>query len=632
MAIELETPFTEYKATELTQEKINQYFVEPKYISKMYTNTVSFVVGQRGTGKTTLLKYLCANYNKKDDMNKKERLGVYYRFDINKMHSFSGSALSEEEWSTLFSHCFSIEICKTLTRLLIELKDCFPLHNEENLCRHIRNMFFDEIDIEVYSLESLLNYLERIEYIAMKYKRNPLSAPRPMISECEKAYEEFCFLVNQDPAFYGVCVHFLFDEYENMLDYQQEFINSCIKNASYYLTYKICVRPYGNENLKTRKPTEVLQEADDFKTLDYLSDIIGDSDDIAKFMRSACRRRLQDYYQSKQIIYTENDLDIEEYFPSPKSDDALFAELASDQAYFSDVQQQVSHIFFQHNRDFDYTWSLLQMKLFLVLFEKRGFQIDAVIDSFQKKDKKYTNWLNNYKKAILFQCFSEQNKRYEMAGFDNIVSISGDIVRYVLEICDYSFLCTNYSSDGKYSKINEKMQTYATYKVSERRFQQISTISDMGQEIKQMVLAIGTIFNMYHRDPQVKRFEPNHFSIERNNPNGSYNESRVKDAIRQSVMNGVLIAERSTKNRSGSDVPIEDEDFHLHPILTPYFQISWRKKQKCRFTFDEIDTFLFGSDQKISSLLEQYSKKTTNEHDNAQISFSDLKKQSYFDW
>ena len=84
----MDTPFSEYKATELTQVRLYDYFVEPRYISKMYSNDVVFIIGQRGTGKTTLLKYLCETYNTGNN-GAYERLGIYYRFDINKMHSYN---------------------------------------------------------------------------------------------------------------------------------------------------------------------------------------------------------------------------------------------------------------------------------------------------------------------------------------------------------------------------------------------------------------------------------------------------------------------------------------------------------------------------------------------------------------
>ena len=627
----METPFSEYKATELPQERLSCYFVEPKYISKMYTNNVAFVIGQRGTGKTTMLKYLCERYN--DDIPKSKHLGIYYRFDINKMHSFSGPVLSELEWSQLFSHCFSIEICQELTQLMIKLKKNYSFSCEAKLCKRVARLFLDDSSTYPSSFEDLSEYLDELEISAKRYKRNPLRVMAPLYGECEKTFEEFCKLIAHENFLSGVCIHFLFDEYENMLDYQKRFINSCAKNASYYHTYKICVRPGGNDNMNTLINSEILREADDYKTLYYIDDIIGDESDVQDFMRMACRKRLESYYREKGTQYGASDLDIETYFPQSKSDDELFAILEKNKLYCEKIREKVTFLFNNFGYEYSLPWGLLQMKLFLALSQKRGFNFDETLRAFETKNRKYTNWLNNYKKTILYQCYAEQDEKFCLSGFKDIINIAGNVVRYVLEICDYCFLCTSCSSDGKYLMIDERVQTLATNKVSERRFKQISTIPDFGQEIKQMVLAIGKIFNMYHRDQRLKRFETNHFSIiPRSETEEKYVESEINRAMQMAVIYGVFEVSRSTKITGSSDVPVEDEDYHLHPILTPYFQISWRKKQKCRFTVDQINTFLFGSDERVSKLLTSYLSEMildSNSPEDKQISFLELKKQCY---
>ena len=149
-----------------------------------------------------------------------------------------------------------------------------------------------------------------------------------------------------------------------------------------------------------------------------------------------------------------------------------------------------------------------------------------------------------------------------------------------------------------------------------------------------MVLVVGTIFNMYHRDQQLKRFEPNHFSIDPPKGDDSGHAVAIRKAMTMGETYGVFKIARSTKNRSDADVPIEDEEYHLHPILTPYFQISWRKKQKCRFSLEEVYSFLFWSDDRVSKILNDYLNKITTFRESSpdegeQISFIDLKNQRY---
>lgn len=627
----MNTPFSEYKATELPRERLNQYFVEPRYIEKMYSNDVAFIIGQRGTGKTTMLKYLCEKYN--NAITETKRIGIYYRFDVNKMHSFSGQALSDEEWEHLFAHCFSTEICVEITRLMIMLKRQFNFQKESIICKKIARQFFVEDVPLPETFEELEHHLDDIEYVAKKYKRNPLRAEPPIFSECEKTFEEYTRMITQEVALKNVCFHFLFDEYENMLGYQKRFINSCAKNASGNHTYKICVRPGGNNDMRTLAAQEHLREADDFKTLDYIKDVLGDGTDIEEFMSNACKKRLERYYLDSGMSYTDADLNIKSYFPDKKSDEEYFSDLEKNKKYVSQIRHEVQLAFHSLGAVYDLSWNLLQMKLFLAVKDKRGFEFESAKKAINSKDATYRNWLNNYKKTILYQCYLETGRKYSLSGFEDVINIAGKVLRYVLEICDYCFLCTSCSSEGKYLAISSRMQTDATYRVSERRFKQISTIPDYGQEIKQMVLAIGTIFNLYHRDNRIKRFETNHFSIRSySGYEEKYVQSQVNTAMQLAVMYGVFDIERSTKITGGNDVPIENEDFHIHPILTPYFQISWRKKQKCRFDIYEMNTFLFGSDEQVTKILSKYYaeiKRDNKETHNEQISFVDIKEKSY---
>ena len=47
----------------------------------------------------------------------------------------------------------------------------------------------------------------------------------------------------------------------------------------------------------------------------------------------------------------------------------------------------------------------------------------------------------------------------------------------------------------------------------------------------------------------------------------------------------------------------------LHPIYTPSFQISWRRKQKIEFDIKEINTLISNNTAEITELIKNYVKK-----------------------
>ena len=74
----MNTPFVDFKATEITPEKQKCFFVEPKFIKSVISPKASVIIGERGSGKTTLLRQLEKAFNHSQDL---EYLGIYYRFE-----------------------------------------------------------------------------------------------------------------------------------------------------------------------------------------------------------------------------------------------------------------------------------------------------------------------------------------------------------------------------------------------------------------------------------------------------------------------------------------------------------------------------------------------------------------------
>ena len=76
-------------------------FEEPSYFTKLTTSRPCFLVGGRGTGKTTVLRGLSYEgqyaINKQDNSTIKdwEYFGIYYRVDTNTVSAFQGNELPE---------------------------------------------------------------------------------------------------------------------------------------------------------------------------------------------------------------------------------------------------------------------------------------------------------------------------------------------------------------------------------------------------------------------------------------------------------------------------------------------------------------------------------------------------------
>lgn len=628
----MDSPFVDYKATELPIDKIISYFVKPKYISRLYTNKAAFITGQRGTGKTTILKYLANKYNEFDGKNSKERLGVYFRFEINRMSSFYGDLIKDKLWEDLFAHSLSLILCSELTNILISQKEHYQFEKEKFICQQVIKHFFLEDD-KINDFKALQEFLEKQESVVAFYKRNPQKAELPIICDYGLVFENFCKLISEERVFKNVCVHFLFDEYENLYEYQQKIINTFVKNSSQFHTYKICVRPKGIKYCTLS--SEYIRATDDFQELDFNDDIIGNDSDTKVFIKDMCSKRLQEYYNNNNIKYDSCDLDIEKYLESV-SDEKLFENISKKNNYMLLLENELELLFqlykpkiLKHSIQ---ELSLFDLRLLLVLSNKRGFNLRKTLSSIKTKDSKYLNWVHNYKKAILFLCCHESQTPYLYGGVDDIISISGKVIRYVLEICDASFPFME-KNRKIFEKINIETQTNAFRRVSELRFQQIITIPDVGHSIKQLIFVTGRIFSMYHKDKSIAKFEPNHFSLHQlSNEFSQKDFESVKQVLNTAMKWGVLLSNKTTKEKNEYNNTDEDIDYVMHPIFTPYFKISARRKQKCVFSYEEIKCFLDENTKGIERILKKYHRniKFLNEkYDDNQISLFEVNDESF---
>ena len=66
---------------------------------------------------------------------------------------------------------------------------------------------------------------------------------------------------------------------------------------------------------------------------------------------------------------------------------------------------------------------------------------------------------------------------------------------------------------------------------------------------------------------------------------------------------GILISEKSNKERNPGDMAYSNKDYILNPLLSPYFSISYRKKQKCELLdMQVIDMFQPIPDRTLSKM------------------------------
>ena len=251
--------------------QFEKLFVEPTYLSKLEAVRPCFLVGGRGTGKTTSLQSLRYDstlqrlQSRGQTFDDQEHLGVLVRMNKNRVRAFQRGGIGEERWSQLFAHYFNLIVSLELTHLAMWLEEQTAARLGTDALSSIATELGLEASADIEDLESKIK--ESISKLQLRINNPALDSPI-LLSIAESPLRTFVEAMNAAGMLGTRVVFCCIDEYENLLDYQQAIINTYIKHAEPPLSYKVGVRKSGLRNRRTLDSQDVLQTPDDFAEIE----------------------------------------------------------------------------------------------------------------------------------------------------------------------------------------------------------------------------------------------------------------------------------------------------------------------------------------------------------------------------
>lgn len=612
------TPFSEYREEQM-KSKVNifDYFVTPSFFDQFYDTKPLLIYGSRGSGKTTLFKALALSeaHDVESYLKDNSYIGIYYRIDLNIMASFYGGELTPPQWEKLFSYYFVSALCYELVRQMVMLHDKITLIDEQAIAKKYGRLFSGKNSVA--TLNELKDLISNELYLIRDYINNCANQTIPHIGDYVTIVQGLPMdLLNatHEYDFPDKTVFYLIDEFEGLTDWQQRAILSLVKYSDDKHTFKICMRPDGLKSSET-VGGEFISETDDIKSIDLNDKILNEKDGFYQYALDVCIKRIELFYANNNFTLPE-DFDFADLFETLSFDDEISL-LLKDQR--KEINEEIVDFFDKiafnaqdlkarcQNNYLDF----LLLKL-MYLKKKSNVTLESIWSSFRNRDDKYTNCLHNYKDALLYQVYLAHRRSKVYSGFRDVVIVSGGTLRYLLEICNEIFETAVASKSFSYEEpksraISYRIQTEAIEEISNKRLKQISAIPEIGLNIRTFIYALGKIFLAYHREERISKIEPNHFSIK---SNYGKIEENISIFLKECVMRGVLIKVKNNKTKNVDYIGADEYLYILHPIYTPSFHISWRRKQKIEFSVDEIKTLIGYDTDKIRSIIREYLKKT----------------------
>ena len=576
-------------------------FVSPTYLKKLESMRPCFLVGGRGTGKTTSLQSLCYDSMLERieatglTFGDQECLGVLVRMNKNRVRAFDGSNIDEAQWSRFFAHYFNLLVCNELASMAIWLQN----KTGKDLDPQAVTLVSGELGLgEIDSLERLQDAIKKGISKLQLQVNNPTVSFDVVLSMAEAPLRTFADVLKKGGLLGERVIFCCVDEYENLLDYQQAIINTYIKHAEPPLSYKVGVRKNGLRNRQTLDGHDLLKTPDDYLEIEIADEGFEYFAKAVAELRLKCAKRegisvpesLREFLEELSFSDEASRLGAE------KVADSVLAELHGTDLYSFFSQKPKTESYFLRY------WQ-----------ESEGKPLLDLAQDWRKNEPEWKTRMGNYGYSSLFW-LSRGNKgvriRKYYCGERVLLSLAAGNIRYFLELIDTAIgfeLDATPQPVGSLT-ISAKSQTLAARDVGKRRLNQLEGLADHGVQLKRLVLAIGKVFFELAREPSGKTPEVTSFVLS----GSAVDVAEVHDLLEEGIAH--LAFESDPRTKLTSKAEIRDDEYRLHRIFCAFFEISHRKKRRLSFDAKHLLGVLEDHPSKaISALLEDRPQSTEEE-------------------
>lgn len=638
--------FSKSRAEEYPDDLWNEFVIPPGYQESKclfkYKRAV-MVEGGRGSGKTMFLRYHChktrfSSLRQEVSSDELSHIGLYFRPDtdfcamINKFNF-------DQEWERVFKHYVFINIIREFYSAI----------------KIISNTRFVDFELSVNPLEletpiSLQKLVEGFpstykglydfsEYLSAQFsfwvndsdsfEKPPFIEPRTVINSLISGLKDFF------PVADGLCFYLYFDEFENLSHEQQKIVNTWMKHGQTPLIFNAAYKKGAKVSRETAS-SERLVLRNDYRIVD-LEDIT--SQEFKIFSAEVLCLKLMEKTEFDQFGEVKRCLSDERFLGVRLSDDYQDAVLTAARRFLPDItykdiaasiletgtlRKRIERFLIQpslvesdyHVSDFIHSDYPEESIINGLLLNRKNYTPSNVFEMFSRLR---SGDLSSYKGlieqnlvgAILWVYLSASWKKCPIyAGFERFCLLSRGNMRHFLELCHQTL------SVASRKQINIQHQTLppmpidiqseASTNSSRLELVKVDELGKFGENLRFIVNRLGLFFQLIQKRKSQSETEVNHFSIKVSDVNEL--DATTKILLEEAVIWSVLIeTEGDTKRKGSSDVA--SKEYMLHPMFSPHFGISFRRKKKFEFSEQQIKTILSGSEADYVELCTYFVKK-----------------------
>jgi hypothetical protein len=635
----IHNPFARNRAEEMGVDLWDDFIIPPYFdrLNFIAQKKPFRIIGGRGCGKTTLLRYLS---HKSQLSPKRARLdpsavafiGLYYRADTQYLSAFSGASIEPRRWQSTFEHALCLALAEELLDVVRKLVGR-PMVAQElgEIVTPIQFVGLTEIDPAFPNdLEGLFSSIRRKRVELAVWLNNIETEPLPRLYPLKTM---LYLLIEQIKTFVPFLKDTVFnvfiDEYENLLDAQQRLVNTFIKHSEVPLAFHVAIKRNGMRTTKT-VGHESIQEEHDYRSVDLEGNL---SEHFPLFAAELMFFRLiQEGLPAVDAPIDREVLRDREKLSTRLTDEPYREKvLAAAKRILPSVSAKniAAHVIGDEVlrkpliRDIETGLKAKGSKVptssFIsdaapeasvtcaALVNQESKDVDTLLSEFDlaktgaKSKFQTSDWTHHYLHGVLFSIYARTQRPCLLyAGFDSFAQISRLNVRHFLELCNLSISKIGPIKGIEGLVVPPEDQAAAAREASSYFFNEITGSGDYGNRLYSMVATLGQLFRLSQDRPSHSEPERTHFSIIQGDvPEGA------KVILDEAVKWSVLFDSPETKVKS---VRLESSEYVLNPIYAPQFKISYRKGRRIELSTIHANALLLGDQSALANIIDDYKR------------------------
>ncbi|KQM79193.1 hypothetical protein ASE74_01085 [Pedobacter sp. Leaf216] len=497
-------PFNITKAVDYSDEEINRYWVDlPEGngfvgILKPSSPMPMIILGGKGSGKTHIMRYFSYNlqkirYGKKfiDEIKKDKYIGIFLRCGGLNSSKFYGNGEKAEAWKNIFAYYLELWFTQLLTNIISEIFETYPDHSkpyEKNICDALYKLFDADVIDGFETLHQFSTYLQKLQK-EVDYEVNnsvitgkKISDIRIMTSPGRLIFGFPRVLEKIIPYFEGVQFIFLIDEYENLMEYQQQYVNTLIRERESPVSFRVGARWYGVKTFNTNSGNEELKVGSEYEQY-IIDNLLRSGQGYDKFAREICISRLkqsgisvgEDDKASNSLSSFFEEFNLGSFFYKLKT-----KELSLGKSYLFNLERNLlarkipGETVIKIIRKLSYDVNPLLERTNVFLFyrswktgkdlEFAANEIAKDCEAFTKEQDKslpHSKVLEKFRNDLIDQLHRESREALSYCGIEKIIKMSSGIPRHLLIMLKHIYRWSIYNGEHPFGneRISENAQS-----------------------------------------------------------------------------------------------------------------------------------------------------------------------------